>query len=93
MSDYPDIKTPDDPYATYIERIRAYFDGLCFIIAEVGLPSAWGSSQFGFDGRNQGALEEQVLAERLLAVLQIIRDRNVQGWCARARPAAGARDR
>ena len=79
LSAHPEIRTPTDPYAAYLEELRAYFADYALIITEVGLPSSYGTAKIGFQGRNHGFLEENNLGAKLRDIVTIIKDRQLDG--------------
>jgi len=76
---FPEVKTPEDPYATYLELLHAHFPGYPIVITEVGLPTSWGTSKFGFAGRNHGFLNETDAGHKMAAVCNLIYDRGYAG--------------
>jgi len=76
---YPEVITPTDPYATYLERLRAYFDGYAIMITECGMPTSFGTSQFGFHTRDHGHNLEYDAYYKMNGVVTMIYDRRFAG--------------
>jgi hypothetical protein len=50
-------------YLSYIQELQAHHDGMPLIIAEVGVPSSWGSAHPSFSQMPHGGMSETVQAE------------------------------
>ena len=77
----PDVHTPSDPYATYLERLGAYYlDAYPLVITDAGLSTALGSAgRAGTVWPGGGFLDETVAGHALQVLVQTMAARGIAG--------------
>ena len=66
QQEYQNYRTPEgvrDPYAGYLNELRAHHEGIPIVVAEYGTSSARGMAHRGGLGRNQGKHSEEAQGE------------------------------
>ena len=66
QQEYQNYRTPEgvrDPYAGYLNQLRAHHEGIPLVVAEYGTSSARGMAHRGGLGRNQGMHSEEAQGE------------------------------
>ncbi len=79
---YQDYKTPEgekDPYAGYLNELRAHHEGIPLIAAEYGTSSARGMAHRGALGRNQGNHTEEAQGNINADLLDDIHNEGLDG--------------
>lgn len=79
---YRDYRTPEgvkDPYAGYLNELRAHHEGIPLVVAEYGTSSARGMAHRGALGRNQGMHTEQEQGEVNVDLLKNIHREGYDG--------------
>lgn len=79
---YPDsIRLTDtaDPYAAYLNKLKAHHSGIPILIAEFGVPSSRGLAHYGPLGYNQGMHSERAQGVINVQMLETIRSERYSG--------------
>ncbi len=79
---YQDYRAEDgevDPYAGYLNELRAHHEGIPLVVAEFGLPTSRGMAHDGPLGRDQGHHTEEEQGEMEAGMLQRIREEGYDG--------------
>ncbi len=79
---YQNYKTPEgesDPYAGYLNELRAHHEGIPLIIGEFGLPTARGMAHRGPLGRDQGYHTEDEQGEMVADMVKGIHGEGLDG--------------
>lgn len=77
--DYVNAAGEKDPYAGYLNELRAHHKGIPLIIAEFGMPSSRGIAHYGLLGRSQGMHQEQQQGELNAGMLKQIYNEDYDG--------------
>lgn len=76
---YRDAEGEVDPYAGYLDELRAHHEGIPLIIGEFGLPTSRGMAHRGPLGRDQGYHTEEEQGRMLVGMLDAIREEGFDG--------------
>ncbi|WP_172194712.1 hypothetical protein [Saccharibacillus qingshengii] len=77
--DYVNAEGKKDPYAGYLNELRAHHKGIPLIIAEFGMPSSRGIAHYGLLGRSQGMHQEQQQGELNAGMMKQIYNEDYDG--------------
>ena len=80
--EYQNYRTADgekDPYAGYLNELRAYHKGIPLMVGEFGLPTSRGMAHRGPLGRDQGYHTEKEQGELVAGMLEAIRKEGLDG--------------
>jgi len=80
--EYKSFRTEDgerDPYAAYLNELRAHHKGIPLMIGEFGVPSSRGMAHHGPLGRDQGYHSEEEQSEMNADMLRVIREQGFDG--------------
>ena len=76
---YEDADGDVDPYAGYLNELRAYHEGIPLLVGEFGVPSSRGLAHYGPLGRDQGYHSEEEQGEMDAEMLDDIRSEGLDG--------------
>ena len=76
---YTNERGEKDPYAGYLNELRAHHEGIPLFIGEFGLPTSRGMAHRGPLGRDQGYHTEQEQGEMVSGMREVMRDEGYDG--------------
>ncbi len=82
QEEYQDYRSEDDevdPYAGYLNELRAYHEGIPLFVSEFGLPTSRGMAHEGPLGRDQGHHTEEEQGEMEAEMLERMREEGYDG--------------
>ena len=77
--EYENEKGQKDPYAGYLNELRAHHEGIPLFVGEFGLPTSRGMAHRAALGRDQGYHTEQEQGEMVSGMREIMRDEGYDG--------------